>query len=307
MIINLYKYRTALALACLSLTALLLLYFLLPKLSSEEHSAQPEDALLHGEFLDWPEVNGLFPKYSKVTVIEPDSGLQFMVQRRGGTYHADVQPLTAGDTQIMKEIYHQGWSWKRKAVIVQLADGRRIAASMNGMPHGLGNIPDNQFDGHFCIHFKDSKTHVSSTVDPAHQLMIWKAAGLLDQQIKQLEARETVAVFLAAIDQGEINIAGRMLDFCNSLLLLNLANIEDIKAYDITAVDEDTFGVNTRIKYRNSSSSYYNKNFQLDTVKLNSVWKIESATLSDLLTAECIEGEKGNFQVWEEDLEADSL
>ena len=37
---------------------------------------------------------------------------------------------------------------------------------MNGMPHGTTTISSNNFDGHFCIHFKNSKTHESDKVDP---------------------------------------------------------------------------------------------------------------------------------------------
>ena len=51
----------------------------------------------------------------------------------------------------MKEIYGE-WSWERRAIIV-VVGGRRIAASMAGMPHGAGLIKDNDFPGHFCVHF----------------------------------------------------------------------------------------------------------------------------------------------------------
>ncbi len=72
----------------------------------------------------------------------------------------------------MKMIYGGKWSWKRKAIIIELDNGRRIAASMNGMPHGGGAIRENKFYGHFCIHFKDSKTHVTGNIDMAHQIMV---------------------------------------------------------------------------------------------------------------------------------------
>ena len=55
-------------------------------------------------------------------------------------------------------------------------NGRRIAASMNGMPHGQQDIGDNGFDGHFCIHFLGSRVHRTGRVDPSHQEAIFKAA-----------------------------------------------------------------------------------------------------------------------------------
>ena len=51
---------------------------------------------------------------------------------------------------------------------------------MNGMPHGAGAIKDNDFDGHFCIHFYASRTHGGNRVDERHQNMVLKAAGLIE-------------------------------------------------------------------------------------------------------------------------------
>jgi hypothetical protein len=98
------------------------------------------------------------------------------VQRRGGSKHADCQPLTAEDTAVMRKIYGGQWSWARRAIVVSL-DGKHMAASMNGMPHGAGAIKNNDFDGHFCIHFLNSRTHESNKLDSAHQAMVKKAAG----------------------------------------------------------------------------------------------------------------------------------
>ena len=47
---------------------------------------------------------------------------------------------------------------------------------MNGMPHGTTTISNN-FDGHFCIHFKNSKTHGTDKVDSEHQNCVNKAAN----------------------------------------------------------------------------------------------------------------------------------
>lgn len=89
------------------------------------------------QMTQWEEVNGILPRYSKFTVVDLETGLKFRVQRRAGSNHADVQPLTPKDTEIMKKIYNGKWSWKRRAIIVISEDGK-IAASMHGMPHGGG-------------------------------------------------------------------------------------------------------------------------------------------------------------------------
>lgn len=132
----------------------------------------------YGELLSWEEAKSFFPLKSTFQVRDAETGLTFRVQRRAGRTHADVQPLTREDTAVMKKIYQNRWSWKRKAVIVS-ANGRNVAASMNGMPHGGDGIPENGFSGHFCIHFLHSTTHRADSPDPAHQLMVVKAAGRL--------------------------------------------------------------------------------------------------------------------------------
>ena len=84
---------------------------------------------------------------------------------------------TAADTAAMLKAYGGSWSWNRRAVFVTI-DGVNYAASINGMPHGTGNsITDNNFDGHHCIHFTNSRTHGSNQVCPLHQAAIKKAVS----------------------------------------------------------------------------------------------------------------------------------
>lgn len=175
-----------------------------PEVLPLPHSAPPE--IERGEFLSWSEVDRIFGRYTNATVVDVETGLSFRVQRRGGTYHADVQPLTAKDTAIMKVIYNGQWSWKRKAVVVDVGN-RRIAASMNGMPHGSGAIRGNNFRGHFCIHFRDSKVHQSGKENLAHQMMIWKAAGRFRQMITAMGPEEVIEVLINALDQQDVNLA----------------------------------------------------------------------------------------------------
>ena len=107
----------------------------------------------------------------------------------GGYDHADVEPLTAYDTQQMYRIYNYTWSWTRRAVYVTI-DGITLAASINGMPHPSDYLVGNNMDGHTCIHFLNSKTHGSQKVDADHQAAVQKALhtdpstvqGLVDGQ-----------------------------------------------------------------------------------------------------------------------------
>lgn len=156
------------------------------------------------EMLPWKTVNEILPNHTKFTIIDCETGLQFKVQRRAGNRHVDAQPLTRKDTETMKKIYNGRWSWKRRAIIVLVKD-QMIAASMHGMPHGAGSI-NNSFPGHFCIHFSGSTTHRSGREDLAHELMILKASGKLDEYLNDVEPYELITIFAIAINQTDNKI-----------------------------------------------------------------------------------------------------
>lgn len=124
----------------------------------------------------WTVVNNAFPRGAVATVTDVDSGITYRVKRTGGSNHADCQPLTAADTANMKKAHGGSWSWTRRAIVVTV-NGKSYAASQNCMPHGNQSIYDNNFPGHFCIHFLNSRTHGTNRVDAAHQAMVRKAAG----------------------------------------------------------------------------------------------------------------------------------
>lgn len=155
----------------------------------------------YGKLLPWEKVNTLIPKYSKFEIIDLDSGAIFQVQRRAGSNHADVQPLSRKDTKIMKEVYHGKWSWKRRAIIIDTGD-ERIAASMHGMPHGQGALI-NGFPGHFCVHFHLSKTHKRNSPDFAHNLMTLKAAGMVKEFYQKVTPNHLIDSFILAIHQQD--------------------------------------------------------------------------------------------------------
>ncbi len=124
----------------------------------------------------WKYVSKRFSKGEVAKVYDVDTGITFYVKRYGGTNHADCEPLTKKDMEAMKKARGGEWSWERRAIVVRI-DGEYIAASCNGQPHGGYRIKDNGFNGHFCIHFLNSKTHIHDAMCPQHQAMVKKAAG----------------------------------------------------------------------------------------------------------------------------------
>ncbi|MGW6384403.1 hypothetical protein [Peribacillus butanolivorans] len=182
------------------------------------------------EMLPWEIVNNIIPNKTNFTIIDIETGLSFKVQRRAGSHHADVQPLTKEDTQIMKKIYNNKWSWNRRAIIV-LINNQMIAASMHGMPHGAGAL-QNGFSGHFCVHFSGSITHRLKNEDLSHKLMVLKAAGKLDDYMETVSPYELIRIFTISINQGN-----------QKLLALTLSNPSHLNRVNKLVEDITYFGV----------------------------------------------------------------
>ena len=88
-----------------------------------------------------------------VTVFDPATNLQWKLRFYSLGRHADSEPLTATDTQIMFKAFGNKNTWTPKPVYVQLPSGTWTLASMHNVPHLSGSIKDNDFDGHLCVHF----------------------------------------------------------------------------------------------------------------------------------------------------------
>ena len=96
------------------------------------------------------------------------------IKRMGGTAHADVEPATKKDTAKLKKLSGGSWSWARRPVILH-AGGKFVACSINTKPHGDQTITNNGYDGQFCLHMVNSRTHGSDQVDADHMAAIKKA------------------------------------------------------------------------------------------------------------------------------------
>lgn len=146
------------------------------KLYSSSAPKKPEAKKSEVIKLDWYEdqstVNKIFGRRDYAYIVDVKTGTKIKIRRTGGTEHADIEPATKSDTAKLKEIYGGSWSWDRRAVILE-AGGKRVAASINGMPHGKGLSTTNGFNNQqICLHLVNSKTHGSDKVDPDHQACI---------------------------------------------------------------------------------------------------------------------------------------
>lgn len=142
----------------------------------ESAASSPSSSKYKTEVLDWykDNVSRVIPKNARFTVKDVATGKTFQMVRWSGGDHMDAEPYRDEDTATIKSIYGGSFSWRRRAILI-LYNGHVYAASMNGMPHGTTTI-DNDFGGHLCIHFKNSKTHGSDKIDPDHQDAVEKAS-----------------------------------------------------------------------------------------------------------------------------------
>ncbi|MGI6192183.1 MAG: peptidoglycan-binding domain-containing protein [Christensenellales bacterium] len=128
-----------------------------------------------GADVDWKEVNALFASGTAVTVTDFITGKSFSVRRTGGTNHAVVRPVSAADEQTYLEVFGGTPNWSKRAAVV-VVDGRRIAASMAGMPRGEGAWSSNDdLSGGFDLYFAGSTADFCSLADAEHTANIKKA------------------------------------------------------------------------------------------------------------------------------------
>lgn len=131
-----------------------------------------------GTAVDWNlEGQYLVKRGDVFTIVDVDTGKSFKAKMIGGYNHADIEPLTTTDTNIMKSLFGQ-WKWSPRAVVIY-HNGMNIAASLSGMPHGVDTV-ENGVNGHFDLYMKNSTSHSASTSKvyiQEHQNMVMKAAG----------------------------------------------------------------------------------------------------------------------------------
>lgn len=86
-------------------------------------------------------------------IYDPSTDLAWSLKLLSLGRHADAEPLTKEDTDIMYAAFGYQNTWNQKAVWVKLPSGTWTMATTHDMPHMSGNIKNNGFDGHLCVHF----------------------------------------------------------------------------------------------------------------------------------------------------------
>ena len=117
------------------------------------------------QLLHW--YNDIKPKLTGrpiVQIYDPASGLTWNIQIFSKGQHADGEPPTLQDTQIMYKAFGNQFTWSEKPVFVKLPSGVWCIASMHDRPHEsdmispsvngfAGTFNGTYENGHLCIHF----------------------------------------------------------------------------------------------------------------------------------------------------------
>ena len=137
--------------------------------------------------LNWfDNINTLLSANRTYEIFDIKSGQSFFVSRTGGTNHAEVEPISENDNQTIYEIFNNNWDWQRLPVLLKYNSLSYIPASLSGYPHGYSKTTSNKTNGHFCLHFKNSKTHVTNKIDSKHQKCVNYATQQGEKFLKQL-------------------------------------------------------------------------------------------------------------------------
>ena len=127
----------------------------------------------------------------KITDISTGRTMNIKIQSAGN--HADVEPLTKADTEVLCSLYGVTNAsqldtmnkWQRRAVVMTNGDGRQFVGSIYAIPHGKDTVSGNNFDGQFCLHFKGSTIHAgdggSVSESDNHQAKIRTGASALEK------------------------------------------------------------------------------------------------------------------------------
>ncbi len=139
------------------------------------------------------------PKGTEMTLTDFTTNKSFRIRVQSVGNHLDVEPLTSADTKVLCSLYNVSSAqilvekdlYQRRAMIatVKTKNGLTLqfVCSIYAIPHGTDTISGNDFDGQFCVHFLNSRTHGSDSVDTradGHQDLIKRAVTSLKKQNK---------------------------------------------------------------------------------------------------------------------------
>lgn len=97
-----------------------------------------------------------------VVIYDPDTGLHYNLHMFSFGKHADAEPPTKEDVEIMNRVVGED-TWSPKYVWVIFSDGRVYIASTHSKGHTVDHDSDNGLTGHICLHFPRIMSEAEAT------------------------------------------------------------------------------------------------------------------------------------------------
>lgn len=145
-----------------------------PQFKSAVGRAYTGEVTEKGTLSSWEAIAERFPIGSTATITDYNTGERFAVRRTGGTLDAEVQTATQDDHDKFEYVFG-GYSWEHRPVLVDIG-GRTYAASLFGMPTGIGDAGTTGMRGHTFLYFNNSRSDLLGIADEEHTVAITTVA-----------------------------------------------------------------------------------------------------------------------------------
>ncbi|MBR3015876.1 MAG: peptidoglycan-binding protein [Clostridia bacterium] len=131
--------------------------------SSSSSSAFTPPSASKVQYANWyTTVRAIAKKMPDVVIYDPDSGLYFNLHMFSFGKHADSETPTAADTAILNKIVGVN-NWTPKYVWVCFPDGQVYIGSIHSHGHEVDHTPNNDLEGHICLHFPRVMSEAEAT------------------------------------------------------------------------------------------------------------------------------------------------
>ena len=129
-----------------------------------------------GEVQSWNAVKQKLNVNEEYTVIDCNTGKQFKLVFTGGENHAEAELASESELEAFNYICGSEYNFLKRPVVVMFGE-TAVAASIQCYPHGSDSVADNGIEGHVCLFFEGSLSHVGSLPDVEHNANVFAAAG----------------------------------------------------------------------------------------------------------------------------------
>ncbi|MGI6691932.1 MAG: peptidoglycan-binding protein [Christensenellales bacterium] len=137
-------------------------------------------------FANWyAEIRSRIRSMPNVVIYDFISGQHYFVKVFSVGRHADGEPVTKQDTEVMEAALGKD-NWTPRPVWVIFTDGRVYMGSTHSRGHDVDHNPNNGLTGHICIHFPRDAAEAAETGPYAvsHQSAILAGWDLTQNMIK---------------------------------------------------------------------------------------------------------------------------